>query len=82
MPRPESPYRRPAVRRRPARDTLDALVSFACLACVGAGAGGALGAAAYRLATGSTIATAFVAAGALLCFAGAAGAVVLDGGRR
>lgn len=70
--RPESPY------RRPARETLSAIVAFACFACVGLGAGGALAGASYQLAHRGGLGEVFMFAGLAICFAGSAGAVVMD----
>lgn len=82
MIRPESPYRKPAPRRRPASDAWVALCALACLLLVAVGAGVAFGALADLLDGGGDLARVGALVGIALLLAGAGGGVLIAGARR
>lgn len=82
MIRPESPYRRPATRRRPASDAWVALCAAACLLLAAVGAGVAFGALADLRDGGGDGARVAALVGVALLLAGVGGGVLIAGGRR
>lgn len=82
MTTPESPYRRPALRRPADRNLFLALCGWACVLLSVVGAAVALVGASLVRDGGGDDARALALAGLAMLAGGAGGGVLLDGGRR